>query len=97
MSKEKLILINQLCAHYQVEISLFSHLHEFGFIEIITIEGSYFIHEDKINIVEKIIRMQKELNINLEGIDTILNLLEKINYLQLELTTVKNRLRLYED
>jgi chaperone modulatory protein CbpM len=97
MSTEKLIQINQLCTHYQVEISLFSQLHEFGFIEIIPIEDLYFIHEDKINIVEKIIRMQKELNINLEGIDTILNLLEKINNLQMELTTVKNRLRLYED
>ena len=97
MSKEKLILINQLCAHYQVEMSFFSHLHEFGFIEILTIEDSYFIHEDKINDVEKIIRMQKDLNINLEGIDTILNLLEKINDLQTELITLKNRLRLYED
>ena len=97
MSKEKLILINQLCAHYQVEMSFFSHLHEFGFIEILTIEDSYFIHEDKINDVEKIIRMQKDLNINLEGIDTILNLLEKINDLQTELITIKNKLRLYED
>lgn len=97
MSKEKLILINQLCAHYQVEMSFFSHLHEFGFIEILTIEDSYFIHEDKINDVEKIIRMQKDLNINLEGIDTVLNLLGKIDDLQTELITLKNRLRLYED
>ncbi|MDX5583684.1 MAG: chaperone modulator CbpM [Aureibaculum sp.] len=97
MSKEKLILINQLCAHYQVEMSFFSHLHEFGFIEILTIEDSYFIHEDKINDVEKIIRMQKDLNINLEGIDTVLNLLGKIDELQTELITLKNRLRLYED
>ena len=93
MSKEKLILINQLCAHYQVEMSFFSHLHEFGFIEILTIEDSYFIHEDKINDVEKIIRMQKDLNINLEGIDTVLNLLGKIDDLQTELITLKNRLR----
>ena len=97
MSKEKLILVNQLCAHYQVEISLFSELQDFGIIEILTIEDSYFIHEDKISVVEKVVRMQKDLNINLEGIDTVLNLLDKINDLQTELNTVKNRLRLYED
>tara|TARA_R110002050_G_scaffold24083_2_gene64216 strand:- start:8833 stop:9126 length:294 start_codon:yes stop_codon:yes gene_type:complete len=97
MSKEKLIQINQLCTHYQVEISLFSELHDFGIIEILTIEDSYFIHEDKISIVEKVVRMQKDLNINLEGIDTVLNLLDKINDLQTELNTTKNRLRLYED
>lgn len=97
MSKEKLIPLNQLCTHYQVEMSFFSYLHEFGFVEILTIEESHFIHEYKINDVEKIIRMQKDLNINLEGIDTVFNLLEKISELQTELISVKNRLRLYED
>lgn len=97
MSKEKLIQINQLCTHYQVEMTLFSHLHEFGIIEILTIEDANFIHEDNINVVEKAVRLQKDLNINLEGIDTAFNLLEKIDQLQTELTTLKNRLRLYED
>lgn len=97
MSKEKLILINQLCAHYQVEMSLFTELHDFGIIEIVTIENSCFIHEEKISVVEKVVRMQKDLNINLEGVDTVLNLLDKINDLQIELNTIKNRLRLYED
>lgn len=97
MSNEKLIPINQLCVHYQVEMSLFFELQDFGIIEILTIEDSYFIHEDKIRVVEKVVRMQKDLNINLEGVDTVLNLLDKINNLQTELNTVKNRLRLYED
>mgnify|MGYP000713552431 CR=1 FL=1 len=97
MNKEKLIPIDQLCIHYQIEISLFYQLQDFKIIEILSIEDSNVIHEDKIDIVEKVIRMKKDLNINLEGIDTILNLLEKINDLQTELDTVKNRLRLYED
>lgn len=97
MSREKLIQIKQLCTHYQVEMSLFSELNDFGIIEILTIEDSYFIHEDKISVVEKVVRMQQDLNINLEGVDTVFNLLDKINGLQSELNTVKNRLRLYED
>lgn len=97
MSAGRLILIDQLCSHYEVEESFFSHLQEFGFIEIQILEGSYFIQEDKIEHVEKIMRMRHDLNINLEGIDTILHLLEKINSLQAELTTTRNRLRLYED
>ncbi len=97
MSKENLILINKLCTHYEVEMILFSNLHELGIIEIHTIEDAHFIHEDKIDVVEKVIRIHKDLNINLEGVDTVLNLLEKINDLQAELNTVKNRLRLYED
>lgn len=97
MNKEKLIQINQLCEHYQIEMSLFSELHSFGIIEMLTIENTCFIHEDKISVVEKVVRMQKDLNINLEGVDTVFNLLDKIHKLQTELNTVKNRLRLYED
>lgn len=96
MSKENLIPIKQLCKHYQVEISLFSELHNLGIIEVLTIEDAHFIHEDRIRVFEKVVRIQNDLNINLEGIDTVMNLLDKINDLQTELNTVKNRLRLYE-
>lgn len=97
MSEEKLILVNQLCEHYQVEMTFFSDLDEFGFIEIVTIDNSHFIYKEKISKVEKIIRLKEDLNLNLEGVDTVLNLLKKIDDLQTELDTVKSRLRLYED
>ena len=97
MNKEKLIPIEQLCTHYEVETTLLYQLHDFDIIEILTIEDSKFIHEDKVMIVEKVVRMQNDLNINIEGVDAILNLLDKINDLQTELLAVKNRLRLYED
>ena len=97
MSKENLIPIEQLCVHYEIEMSFFYELQDFNIIEILSIEDLNFIHEDKISIVEKVVRMQKDLHINLEGVDTVLNLLDKINDLQIELNSVKNRLRLYED
>lgn len=97
MSKINLILVNELCKHYQVKRSFFSNLHEFGLIEILTLDDKSFIQEDKVTVVDKIIRIQNDLNLNMEGIDTMFNLLEKINELQTELNTAKNRLRLYED
>jgi hypothetical protein len=42
------------------------------------------------------IRIHKELDINTEGIDVVFNLLQKIDTLQNELISTKNRLRLYE-
>ncbi len=97
MKTENLISIDQLCTYYKVEMSFFNNLKDYGLIEISTLEQTDYIHQDKIEDVEKVIRMHQELEINLEGIDTILHLLEKINDLQSELVATKNRLRLYED
>ena len=97
MSIEKFIPLNELCTHYKVEMSFFTRLNEIGLIEIKTTEESFYIHQDKINDIEKMIRLHRELDINFEGIDTVLNLLDKISDLQNELIATKNRLRLYED
>jgi hypothetical protein len=41
--------------------------------------------------------MHQELDVNIEGIDVVFNLLQKIDTLQKELVKVKNRLRFYEN
>ncbi|KAA3653225.1 MAG: MerR family transcriptional regulator [Bacteroidetes bacterium] len=97
MNLENYIPLNQLCLSYKVEMSFFTRLNEYDLIEIISIEKSQFIHKDKARDIEKIIRMHQELEINFEGIETIFNLLEKINTLQEELVATKNKLKMYED
>ncbi|MBK6338750.1 MAG: hypothetical protein IPN93_15995 [Bacteroidetes bacterium] len=42
------------------------------------------------------IRIHYELNINLEGIDAIFHLLNRIENLELELLTVKNKLQAFD-
>ena len=96
MNLENLIPIPRLSTHYQVEIEFFTNLSEMGLIEIKTIEEMQYIHSDAIYEIEKIMRMHHELDVNIEGIDVVINLLEKIDRLQNELISVKNRLRLYE-
>lgn len=97
MSLDNLISINTLSTQYNIEISFFSNLNEFDLIEIITIEQVQYIQVDKINDLEKIIRIHNELGINMEGIDVVFNMLTKINELENELISIKNRLGLYEN
>lgn len=97
MKTEEFIPLNQLCEYHEIEISFFNGLGETGRIEIQIIEQVPHIRRDTISEIEKMIRMHRELNINAEGIDTVLNLLEQIDELQKELSNVKNRLRLYEE
>jgi chaperone modulatory protein CbpM len=96
MNMENLIPIPILCAHYEVEMSFFTNLNEMGLLEIKTIETSQYIDSDAVHKIEKMVRMHQELDVNIEGIDIVFNLLQKIDMLQNELTALKNRLRLYE-
>lgn len=96
MNMENLIPIPILCAHYEVEMSFFTNLNEMGLLEIKTIETSQYIDSDAVYEIEKMVRMHQELDVNIEGIDIVFNLLQKIDMLQNELTALKNRLRLYE-
>ena len=93
---ENLIPIPVLCDHYKVELSFFTNLSDMGLLEIKTIETSQYIDSDAVYEIEKMIRMHQELDVNIEGIDVVFNLLQKIDALQNELTALKNRLRFYE-
>lgn len=97
MSIENFIPLNTLCLHYKLEISFFNTLNENGLIEIQLVDEIQYVHKESIYEIEKIVRMHKELEVNIEGIDVVLNLLQKIDALQTELLTVRNRLLLYEN
>lgn len=96
MNREAYILISQLCTHYSVEQSFFYSLDDNGLIEIITIESLPYLHRDEIPGLEKIIRIAQDLDLDMAGIDVVLNLLHKIETLQTELRLVRNKLSRYE-
>jgi len=96
MHKGNLIALDEFCAMHNVEISFISSLQETGLIEISTIEDSGFIDISQIQQLEKFLRFYYDLDINLEGIETITHLLQRINALQEEVISLKNRLRVYE-
>lgn len=97
MNTKHLISIHDLCSHYEIELSFINDLDNIGLIEIKTIEQTLFVHQDKINDLEKMIRLHHELDVNVEGIDVVFNLLQRMDEIQSKLNAVTNRLRLYEN
>jgi hypothetical protein len=97
MQTESLISINDICANHEIEISFISSLQKTGLIEIIRIEETWFIDTDQLQLLEKYIRLYYELNINLEGIETINHLLNRIIAMNDEIISLRNSLRLYEE
>ena len=96
MPKEHLISAIEFCTNHEIEISFIDSLHETGLIEIIRIEETEYFEESQLSQLEKIVRFYYDLGINLEGIETITHLLERMNSMQDEITLLRNRLRLYE-
>jgi hypothetical protein len=96
MQTEYLIAVDEFCANHNIDISFISSLQQNGLIEITTIKETVFIDASQLQQLEKFIRLYYELDINLEGIETVNHLLQRINSLQDEIIMLRNRLRLYE-
>ena len=96
MQKDFLIPIDEFCASYSIEMSFINSLQQVGLIEITTIKESAFIDSAQLTQMEKYIHFYYDLDINLEGIETITHMLQRINDIQYENISLRNRLRLYE-
>jgi hypothetical protein len=93
---DDLIAVNEFCVHHNIEISFINLLQQNGLIKISIIESKYFVEKEQLPQLEKFVHFYYDLDINLEGIETITHLLQRIENLQNEIIKLKNRLRLYD-
>ena len=96
MESQELIIVEVFCQEYQIELTLIEELEEFGLIETIVHQENKYVIKNQLPDIEKIIRLHNELNINKEGIEIILDLLNKMNHINKEIKQLKDRLNLYE-
>lgn len=96
METEYLIAIEEFCSIHNIEISFVSSLSQSGLIELKKVNDADFIETSQLHQLEKYVHLYYELDINLEGIETINYLLERIGSMQEEIKSLTNRLRGYE-
>ncbi|GGX18581.1 chaperone modulator CbpM [Aquimarina muelleri] len=96
MTKNNLIPVIEFCNNHEIEFSFIDSLHEFGLIETIIEQDTIFLNSEELPKLEQILLFNKELEINLEGIEVIIRLLERVQKIQHEMNILKNRLGLYE-
>ncbi|MBX3254430.1 MAG: chaperone modulator CbpM [Chitinophagaceae bacterium] len=92
-----LILRDECCIHYNIEVSFLDRLHEYGLIEMVSLEEKQFIHTGQLSELEKFIRLHRDLELNVEGIGVVSNLLDRMKRMQQEMAELRNRLYLYRD
>ena len=96
METQEFIPIDFFCRQHGVDIAFISSLQVCGLIEVTRIDEAAFIPMSQIAEAERLVRLYGDLEINIEGIDVAIHLLHRINHMQTEIQTLKNRLRLYE-
>ncbi len=96
MQTEDLIAANDFCTHHNIEYSFISSLDEYGLIEITTIQQNGYIPSSQLATLEKLVRMHNDLDINREGLEAISYLLKRVEDMQQEIISLKNRLGMYE-
>ena len=96
MQNEHLISASEFCTHYQVEYAFISSLQQSGLIETTIIQNTTFIDIAEIQNLEKIIRLHYDLDINIEGIEAITSLLNRMENMEHEITYLRNKLHFYE-
>jgi chaperone modulatory protein CbpM len=95
--KKAMILLTEYCVQCQVEQEFVYALHREGLIEIVTESEKSYIRDEQLGELEHFRRLYYDLNINIEGIDAMHHLLNKVKVMREEINQLRNRLRLHED
>jgi hypothetical protein len=97
MLSGEMIPAKEFCSHHNIDLSFIVSLQDYGLLEISEQEHEIYIPVEQLKPLEVWVRLHQEMDINLEGIDTISYLLKQIEALQHKLFLLQNRLRLYEE
>ncbi|MBX3240008.1 MAG: chaperone modulator CbpM [Chitinophagaceae bacterium] len=92
---KELIAKEEYCSINNIEVAFIDRLYEYGLLEIRSVEQRHFIHLDQLQTLERFTRLHYDLDINMEGIDAIANLLERVKTMQQEIQELKSRLHIY--
>ena len=97
METEKLIPASVLCNYHDIELSFICSLKESGLIEAESIGEQLYVPASQLKRMEQLLRFRQEMDINIEGIETVSSLLERINDLQHQIIVLNNKLAFYEN
>ncbi|NHA03009.1 MerR family transcriptional regulator [Mucilaginibacter sp. HC2] len=95
MKTADLISINDFCLYHNVEYAFIESLYEADLVKVTLINETTYIPGEELRKLEKLINLY-QLDINVAGIEAISHLLHRMEKMQNDMQSLKNKLRLYE-
>ena len=89
------IVIKEYCQKSHIEPSFIISLEEGGLIDVQVIEGERYLPVSQLRELERYTHLYYDLSINIEGIDAIRHMLDRMNRLQEEVTQLLRQLQVF--
>jgi hypothetical protein len=96
MSTEHLIAVEVFATHQGLETTFVHALHDRGLVHITVVQEQHFLEPEQLARIEQLARLHYDLDINLEGLEAISHLLDRMDAVDREARSLRERLRLYE-
>lgn len=91
------ISLEAYCTGSHVELSFIESLEESGLVEITIREKRRFLPAEQLPQLDRLVRLHEDLGINVEGLEAITHMLDRMAAMQEEMNHLRNRLRRFGD
>ncbi len=81
------------CNTYSINVTVVESWQKMGLVEMVELEEKSYIPHDQLHKMEQLLRLHFDLDIQLEDIDVVFNLIEKVKELQSENMTLRGLLK----
>ncbi|CAM1340846.1 chaperone modulator CbpM [Tenacibaculum aestuarii] len=96
MSNKELISIQKVIVHHNLDEQFIESIESFQLIEIVVKDTDKYVYVEQLPTLEKIIRLYYDLEVNMQGIDVINNMLDRMDMMRKTIQQLENKLKLYE-
>lgn len=86
------IAIEEFCQHHGIEVTVIREFADFGLMQLTVENNQEFVKDTKVKRLERMLRISRDLGVNKEGIDIILNMRKQLQKLRRERENLRYRL-----
>ncbi|WP_028296391.1 chaperone modulator CbpM [Olivibacter sitiensis] len=90
----ELILLREYCTRCEVDPTFVQVLEDEDMIEVTLISGERYISEDQLDMLSRFVNWHYDLDINVEGIDAMRHLMEKMQRMQERIYELEAKLQI---
>lgn len=96
MSTKNYIFLDDFCEYHSIKLSFINELGEHKLVKITKQSSRPCIPEEQVPRLEQMVRLHRDLDINIPGIEVALNLINELENHKRRIVELENQLRRFE-